>query len=1487
MTSPGRFEGGRVVARAVCRLLFVAGAVGCQRTGGVAESPDAAVTFRSAATTVTRPATWQNLWGSWPLQRYDHPASYDSDRKVMVIFGGRGSTNGPYYKDTWEWDGARGAWNERTPASANSPADRSGHVMAYDPVRKKTFLFSGWQPAAGFYIPEQWEWDGPTASWSQIDATSATVPSARYGATMAWDPDRQRMVLFGGFDETTGRRNDLWEWDGTTKTWTDRTPTGTKPTPRWSHTMAYDPVRKKMVVYSGNTGTGTASSGSFVDETWEWDGATATWTKMATPSSTVVYYYYGYLRMVYDVSRSKMEMFYDYTRVYEYDPTMPAWTQVANPTRNDQSNYPGQNGSAIYDPDLKVMTVFGGNNRTLWDYSGADATFTNRSTPVNGPIQRNSPAIAFDTKQGKLMLFGGYSSLDSLYKQDTWEWSGSSAVWTNRTNANTKPEARYQAAMVYDSKRDQLLLWGGSGTGVTNDMWSWSSTTKNWTALTVSGVRPNVTYGHQMFYDPARDKVVVWVNYYTIWEFDPATNTWTSRLSNTPNIPTGFQQRGYYELAYDTDRSKLMFIGGYGYVTNVGNVYDADVWEWDAATGVFTERPPAAGAAAPVGRNQHGVSYDPSRRTVVLFGGYAQVTAVATGPQNDSWEFDCITGAWTETTPPGVKPLARYNHLQIYDPARNTTVVFGGQVNDDTTYGPQEIWEYIANTQPRPNGSGCSPASASSCASGNCVDGVCCAQTAAQCAGTCKACNVAGSLGTCSNVPAGQGDDTCPSDQACDPNQQCKAIVGHACGSFADCASGHCADGVCCNTDCNDTCKACNLTGTSGTCTVIPTGIEDPGTCSSDANQPRFCDGSGVCTNGAKPNGKPCTAAGQCTSTFCVDGTCCSSNCANTCYSCGLPGTLGSCYPIPAGQPDHSATTTCDGTSQYCTGSGTCGMNKKVNGLPCGAASECGSGYCVDGTCCNSSCTGLCQACNVPGSLGSCVNVPAGTQDPNSTPSTCVGSQYCDGSGVCQSGLKANGTTCAMDTECGSAHCADGVCCDSGCTGTCTACNLPGSKGSCVSVGAGMTDPNGSPACTSPNYCNADRSCTSGKRANGSACGSASECASGNCVDKVCCDSACAGTCQTCSTGTCGLVPAGMDPRGNCKGTLAACGGTCDGQGACAFAPQGKSCRTTGCQPDLGLITNSGTCDGAGNCPVDPTTDCHGFGCFTDSNGAAMCKTDCSTDPDCAIRRYCDVVAADAGAPDGGGPSSCPSQFALGHACTRNPQCLSGTCAIPTGGTVGTCCNTDCSKCGSCDATGTCVPFAAGTDPNGDCMDSASDPTHVCGGKCDGHAHCAYPAAGVTCGTCKSCNGSGLCNTKPDDDSACGTIDCDTLDTSCLDYHDLTTHRCAALGSCKAANTAATCTDVTSSCGVDGGAGGSSGSAGSGGSVGSGGSTGKGGSTGGAGHKAGSSGSDTDGGTVKSGGGGGCGCDLGGPTPAGFGSMLLGLAGILARRRRR
>jgi hypothetical protein len=148
------------------------------------------------------------------------------------------------------------------------------------------------------------------------------------------------------------------------------------------------------------------------------------------------------------------------------------------------------------------------------------------------------------------------------------------------------------------------------------------------------------------------------------------------------------------------------------------------------------------------------------------------------------------------------------------------------------------------------------------------------------------------------------------------------------------------------------------------------------------------CDASGACN---RANGSPCTDSAQCRFSFCVDGVCCANACTGPCRSCNQPNNDGVCQPYaqgtnPAGE--------CTG-GMTCNGAGACGPapgGPKANGELCGAGTECMSTFCVDGVCCNNSCTGACRTCET----GSCANV---TRKPD--PPECYGTMTCNAAGKC------------------------------------------------------------------------------------------------------------------------------------------------------------------------------------------------------------------------------------------------------------------------------------------------------------------------------------------------------------------------------------------------------------------------------------------------------------------------------------------------------
>jgi hypothetical protein len=240
----------------------------------------------------------------------------------------------------------------------------------------------------------------------------------------------------------------------------------------------------------------------------------------------------------------------------------------------------------------------------------------------------------------------------------------------------------------------------------------------------------------------------------------------------------------------------------------------------------------------------------------------------------------------------------------------------------------------------------------------------------------------------------------------------------------------------------------------------------------------------------------------------------------------------------------------------------------KSTGQPCRAASECAGGFCSDGVCCDGACAGACQACNVSNRVGTCSPLPAGAPDSvcrQDVVSSCGLDGTCNGSGACRK--YPAGTACLLGTCSGASLVGGGACdgngtCAAGTTRSCGAYTCDAAGRTCRTSCGANTD------CVAPNVCSPAGTCGVWKPL-GQACGSASECASGNCVDGACCSTSGCGRCFTCnapgSAGTCRPVPSGLpEPHGQCAiQPVSTCGlnGTCDGAGGCASYPNGTSCR--------------------------------------------------------------------------------------------------------------------------------------------------------------------------------------------------------------------------------------------------------------------------------------------------------------------------------------
>jgi hypothetical protein len=302
----------------------------------------------------------------------------------------------------------------------------------------------------------------------------------------------------------------------------------------------------------------------------------------------------------------------------------------------------------------------------------------------------------------------------------------------------------------------------------------------------------------------------------------------------------------------------------------------------------------------------------------------------------------------------------------------------------------------------RPRGAACSRDG--DCADpGICAQGRCCDRA---CNGTCMACNVEGSLGTCRPVPAMGADPTgtCRDDtctNGCDGNGGClRERPGTTCRP-ASCGAG----GI--------TRSTCNAAGAcTSTTTACPAG--------------QVCMGDRCAPPAKKGLGEACVAGAECASNACVAGRCCASACAGPCKVC-TAGSNWTCVNAPASTP-------C-GDGRQCA-AGVC--SKKGPGQSCSDGVECQSGTCSNGGCCATACAGACRTCSAA-SMWQCRAVDGGT---------CGMGNVCR-NGSCVAPCPGNQTVCGQTcvnlnndpANCGECRraCASGRCMQGTCADECPA----------------------------------------------------------------------------------------------------------------------------------------------------------------------------------------------------------------------------------------------------------------------------------------------------------------------------------------------------------------------------------------------------------------------------------------------------------------
>jgi hypothetical protein len=494
--------------------------------------------------------------------------------------------------------------------------------------------------------------------------------------------------------------------------------------------------------------------------------------------------------------------------------------------------------------------------------------------------------MAFCPATGKTYVFGGQDSKAQILN-DLWEWDGK--AWLN-VGGDVQPPARADTAMAYDPSRKSLILLGGIllDDSVLGDTWEWNSATRQWTQLSPAS-SPGTLFRHGMVTEMGRAKALIYGGQADIqapaspfvWEWDGEKMTWTNRtptpVSVTPSFDSAQGWNVSTALTFDDGLQKMFFFGSEASWSGANS--NSVFWLWDPVMAGWAFRD--SGDVVDLGSSPSGY--------FLPFPVFAydslrrrQVTATnataSTGTTTSlkTWELDTKNATWYVRTLP-TGPAMATSPTMVFDSQRGVMVLFGGGLPN--AFGDPNAWQNDwAN------------------------------------AGVSETWEY-----KVKNLGNGEG---------------CTAATA------SNCASGFCAEGVCCGSaSCSGPCQSCAVAGHEGTCMQAAAGTEVPGSCADG----QACDGSGSCKS---KNGVPCSSASVCASGLCVDGVCCESACDARCVSCNQASLAGKCSGYAAGSdPENECGRGQPLCRSTCNGAGDCDYPQW--GTPCGDCLVCdGSGMC-------------------------------------------------------------------------------------------------------------------------------------------------------------------------------------------------------------------------------------------------------------------------------------------------------------------------------------------------------------------------------------------------------------------------------------------------------------------------------------------------------------------------------------------------------------
>jgi hypothetical protein len=287
--------------------------------------------------------------------------------------------------------------------------------------------------------------------------------------------------------------------------------------------MAYDAAQHLLVLFGGILST---LPGQSTNETWVWNGRG--WQQMHPSASPPALDGDGI--MAYDAASQQIILvLYQILSGGKVDNQMWTWDGTTWQQPHPATMPEVIGASMVYDAARHQIVLYGGEIpyghvgmvvNTTWTWDG---TTWSQRTPATVPSPRADAALVYDSARQQVVLYSGARYGPPL--NDLWTWNGN--TWQQQHPAQMPPE-RVHGTLIYDEALQQAILFAGDsfyGLQPLGDTWAWNGT--GWTEISAEGAP--VTPIASAAYDPDQQAIVVYAapgNLKASPPVTPVSQTW-------------------------------------------------------------------------------------------------------------------------------------------------------------------------------------------------------------------------------------------------------------------------------------------------------------------------------------------------------------------------------------------------------------------------------------------------------------------------------------------------------------------------------------------------------------------------------------------------------------------------------------------------------------------------------------------------------------------------------------------------------------------------------------------------------------------------------------------------------------------------------------------------------------------------------------------------------------------------------------------------